>query len=49
MHGTPRPESSFSADVDASTPGRGLPPERLLRDGERVYRTWYTNGRGVEH
>jgi predicted dithiol-disulfide oxidoreductase (DUF899 family) len=40
-------ESSFAADVDAA-PGEGFGLNVLLRDGDTVYRTWHTNGRGVE-
>ncbi|WP_167105647.1 DUF899 family protein [Mycobacterium sp. DL592] len=40
-------ESSFSADVDAA-PGEGFAVNVFLRDGETVYRTWHTNGRGTE-
>ena len=39
--------SPFGADVDAP-PGGGFAVNVLLRDGERVYRTWHTSGRGTE-
>ena len=40
-------ESSFGADVDAP-PGAGFGVNVFLRDGDTVYRTWHTNGRGTE-
>ncbi len=40
-------ESTFGADVDAP-PGEGFAVNVLLRDGDTVYRTWHTNGRGTE-
>lgn len=40
-------ESSFGADVDAA-PGEGFAVNVFLRDGDSVYRTWHTNGRGTE-
>jgi predicted dithiol-disulfide oxidoreductase (DUF899 family) len=40
-------ESSFAADVDAPPDG-GFAVNVFLRDGDTVYRTWHTNGRGVE-
>ena len=40
-------ESSFAADVDAP-PGNGFAVNVFLRDGDTVYRTWNTAGRGVE-
>ncbi|EKF21475.1 hypothetical protein C731_4524 [Mycolicibacterium hassiacum DSM 44199] len=40
-------QSSFGADVDAP-PGGGFAINVFLRDGETVYRTWHTTGRGVE-
>jgi predicted dithiol-disulfide oxidoreductase (DUF899 family) len=40
-------ESSFAADVGAG-PGEGFAVNVFLRDGDTVYRTWHTNGRGVE-
>jgi predicted dithiol-disulfide oxidoreductase (DUF899 family) len=40
-------ESSFGADVDAP-PGEGFAVNVFLRDGDKVYRTWHTNGRGTE-
>lgn len=39
--------SSFGSDVDAP-PGGGFAVNVFLRDGETVYRTWHTTGRGVE-
>jgi predicted dithiol-disulfide oxidoreductase (DUF899 family) len=39
--------STFSADVDAP-PGGGFGVNVFLRDGDTVYRTWHTSGRGVE-
>jgi predicted dithiol-disulfide oxidoreductase (DUF899 family) len=39
--------SPFAADVDAP-PGGGFAINVLLRDGDTVYRTWHTTGRGVE-
>ncbi|AZG46085.1 DUF899 domain-containing protein [Gordonia insulae] len=40
-------ESSFGADVDAA-PGEGFGLNVFLRDGDTVYRTWHTAGRGTE-
>jgi len=40
-------DSSFGADVDAP-PGDGFAFNVFLRDGDTVYRTWHTTGRGVE-
>jgi predicted dithiol-disulfide oxidoreductase (DUF899 family) len=40
-------ESSFSADVGAP-PGGGFAVNVFLRDGDTVYRTWHTDGRGTE-
>ena len=40
-------ESSFGADVDAP-PGEGFAVNVFLRDGDKVYRTWHTDGRGTE-
>ncbi|MDG4666723.1 DUF899 family protein [Mycobacterium sp. 236(2023)] len=40
-------ESPFAADVDAA-PGTGFGMNVFLRDGDTVYRTWHTNGRGTE-
>lgn len=40
-------DSSFSSDVDAP-PGGGFGVNVFLRDGDDVYRTWHTNGRGTE-
>lgn len=39
--------STFSADVGAG-PGEGFGVNVFLRDGDTVYRTWHTNGRGTE-
>ena len=39
--------SSFGADVDAP-PGGGFAVNVFLRDGDKVFRTWHTNGRGTE-
>jgi predicted dithiol-disulfide oxidoreductase (DUF899 family) len=39
--------SSFGADVDAA-PNEGFAYNVFLRDGDDVYRTWHTNGRGAE-
>ena len=40
-------ESSFGADVGAP-PGAGFAVNVFLRDGDKVYRTWHTDGRGTE-
>jgi predicted dithiol-disulfide oxidoreductase (DUF899 family) len=40
-------QSSFGADVGAA-PGQGFGINVFLRDGDTVYRTWHTNGRGTE-
>ncbi|KRE30099.1 hypothetical protein ASG82_25265 [Mycobacterium sp. Soil538] len=40
-------QSPFAADVDAA-PGEGFAVNVFLRDGDTVYRTWHTNGRGTE-
>ncbi|MGE2833259.1 DUF899 domain-containing protein [Mycobacterium sp. SMC-4] len=40
-------QSSFAADVDAA-PNTGFAVNVFLRDGDTVYRTWHTNGRGTE-
>ncbi|GAA4479724.1 DUF899 family protein [Microbacterium panaciterrae] len=40
-------ESSFGADMDAG-PNEGFGYNVFLRDGDDVYRTWHTNGRGAE-
>ncbi len=40
-------DSSFGADVDAA-PNEGFGVNVFLRDGDTVYRTWHTNGRGTE-
>ncbi|WP_439678785.1 DUF899 domain-containing protein [Embleya sp. MST-111070] len=40
-------ESSFGADVGAP-PGGGFAVNVFLRDGDTVYRTWHTAGRGTE-
>ncbi|GAB3796695.1 DUF899 family protein [Humibacter antri] len=39
--------SPFGADVGAPA-GGGFALNVFLRDGDTVYRTWHTNGRGVE-
>ncbi|WBB61684.1 DUF899 family protein [Streptomyces sp. WMMC500] len=39
--------SQFGTDVDAP-PGGGFGFNVFLRDGDTVYRTWHTNGRGSE-
>jgi predicted dithiol-disulfide oxidoreductase (DUF899 family) len=39
--------SDFGADVDAPE-GGGFGVNVFLRDGDTVYRTWHTNGRGTE-
>jgi predicted dithiol-disulfide oxidoreductase (DUF899 family) len=39
--------SSFGADMDAPL-GGGFAVNVFLRDGEQVFRTWHTNGRGTE-
>jgi predicted dithiol-disulfide oxidoreductase (DUF899 family) len=39
--------SSFGADVGAP-PAGGFGVNVFLRDGDTVYRTWHTNGRGTE-
>ncbi|MDY0908662.1 DUF899 domain-containing protein [Microbacterium sp. CFBP9034] len=39
--------SPFGADVDAP-PRAGFAVNVFLRDGDTVYRTWHTNGRGTE-
>ncbi|MFJ4716495.1 DUF899 domain-containing protein [Streptomyces sp. NPDC088785] len=39
--------SSFGSDVDAPPDG-GFGVNVFLRDGDTVYRTWHTNGRGTE-
>lgn len=39
--------SSFGADVGAP-PGEGFAINVFLRSGDTVYRTWHSNGRGVE-
>jgi hypothetical protein len=39
--------STFGADVDAGA-GEGFRVNVFLRDGDTVYRTWHTNGRGTE-
>ncbi|MFE3756342.1 DUF899 domain-containing protein [Nocardia tengchongensis] len=39
--------SPFGTDMDAP-PGGGFGVNVFLRDGNTVYRTWHTNGRGVE-
>ena len=40
-------DSTFGADVDAP-PGGGFGVNVFLRNGDVVYRTWHTNGRGTE-
>ncbi|NDK30237.1 DUF899 family protein [Nesterenkonia haasae] len=40
-------ESSFGADVGAGR-GQGFALNVFLREGERVFRTYYTTGRGAE-
>lgn len=40
-------DSPFGADVDAPA-GGGFAVNVFLRDGEQVYRTWHTAGRGTE-
>ncbi|MFF5078142.1 DUF899 domain-containing protein [Actinoplanes sp. NPDC000266] len=40
-------DSPFGADVDAPA-GGGFAMNVFLRDGDTVYRTWHTTGRGVE-
>jgi predicted dithiol-disulfide oxidoreductase (DUF899 family) len=40
-------DSPFGADVDAP-PNGGFAVNVFLRDGDTVYRTWHTSGRGVE-
>jgi predicted dithiol-disulfide oxidoreductase (DUF899 family) len=40
-------DSPFGSDVGAA-PGGGFAINVFLRDGDTVYRTWYTSGRGVE-
>jgi len=40
-------ESSFGADVGAA-PGTGFAVNVFFRDGDTVYRTWHTDGRGTE-
>ncbi|MGD9619367.1 MAG: DUF899 family protein [Mycolicibacterium sp.] len=40
-------DSPFAADVDAA-PDSGFAVNVFLRDGDTVYRTWHTNGRGTE-
>lgn len=39
--------SSFGADVGAP-PDAGFAVNVFLRDGDAVYRTWHTDGRGTE-
>jgi predicted dithiol-disulfide oxidoreductase (DUF899 family) len=39
--------SPFGEDVDAP-PGGGFAVNVFLREGDQVYRTWHTNGRGTE-
>jgi predicted dithiol-disulfide oxidoreductase (DUF899 family) len=40
-------DSPFATDVDAA-PNTGFGVNVFLRDGDVVYRTWHTNGRGTE-
>ncbi|MFF1696333.1 DUF899 domain-containing protein [Streptomyces sp. NPDC058257] len=40
-------DSPFGTDVGAP-PGGGFAVNVFLRDGDTVYRTWHTNGRGTE-
>ncbi|WP_314425812.1 DUF899 family protein [uncultured Microbacterium sp.] len=40
-------DSSFGKDMDAG-PNEGFAVNVFLRDGDTVYRTWHTNGRGTE-
>lgn len=40
-------DSPFGADVDAPPDG-GFAVNVFLRDGDNVYRTWHTSGRGTE-
>jgi predicted dithiol-disulfide oxidoreductase (DUF899 family) len=40
-------DSPFGADVDAPA-GGGFGMNVFLRDGDTVYRTWHSNGRGTE-
>jgi predicted dithiol-disulfide oxidoreductase (DUF899 family) len=40
-------DSPFGADVGAP-PGGGFAVNVFLRDGDTVYRTWHTDGRGTE-
>ncbi|MFM9370589.1 DUF899 domain-containing protein [Streptomyces sp. Da 82-17] len=40
-------DSPFGSDVGAP-PGGGFAINVFLRDGDTVYRTWHTNGRGTE-
>ena len=39
--------TTFGAEVDAA-PGEGFAINVFLRDGQRVFRTWHTAGRGTE-
>jgi predicted dithiol-disulfide oxidoreductase (DUF899 family) len=42
--------SDFNADMDATTEdGETFKLNVLLRDGANIYRTYYVDGRGVEH
>lgn len=40
-------ESGFGADMGAA-PGEGFAVNVFLRDGDDVYRTWHSDGRGTE-
>lgn len=39
--------TDFGADMDAA-PGEGFAVNVFMRDGDKVYRTWHTSGRGTE-
>ena len=39
--------TDFGADMDAA-PGEGFAVNVFMRGGDKVYRTWHTNGRGTE-
>lgn len=47
MHWYSSADSTFGADVDAP-PNAGFGVNVFLRDGDTVYRTWHTEGRGTE-
>ncbi|MGC4935034.1 DUF899 family protein [Gordonia sp. DT30] len=40
-------QSTFGTEMDAA-PGAGFAVNVFLRDGDRVFRTWHTTGRGTE-